>query len=54
MATTRAFAIADDHELVCRTYLATKFHHVKKPLYLYRITGENTWAQNVGDDQRDE
>ena len=44
-----SFRIADDHELICRTYLATKFHHIKKPLYLYRITGENTWAQNVGE-----
>ena len=43
-----SFRIADDHELICRTYLATKFRHIKKPLYLYRITGENTWAQNVG------
>lgn len=42
------FAVADDHELICRTYLATKFCHITKPLYLYRITGENTWAQNVG------
>lgn len=41
------FALADDHELIIRTYLATKFHHIQKPLYLYRITGENTWAQNV-------
>lgn len=42
-----SFPIADDHELICRTYLATKFHHIEKPLYLYRITGENTWAKNV-------
>ena len=42
-----SFAIADDHELICRTYLATKFHHIEKPLYLYRITGENTWSHNV-------
>jgi glycosyltransferase involved in cell wall biosynthesis len=42
-----SFPIADDHELICRTYLATRFHHIEKPLYLYRISGENTWAQNV-------
>jgi O-antigen biosynthesis protein len=42
------FPVADDHELICRTYLVTKFRHIAKPLYLYRITGENTWAQNVG------
>lgn len=29
--------VADDHDLVCRTYLAgTKFVHIAKPLYLYR------------------
>jgi glycosyltransferase involved in cell wall biosynthesis len=43
-----SFPIADDHELICRTYLATRFHHIRRPLYLYRISGENTWAQNVG------
>jgi SAM-dependent methyltransferase len=41
------FAVADDHELIVRTYLATRFKHIEKPLYLYRITGENTWAQNI-------
>lgn len=41
------FAVADDHELIVRTYLATRFKHIPKPLYLYRITGENTWAKNV-------
>jgi glycosyltransferase involved in cell wall biosynthesis len=42
-----SYAVADDHELILRTYLATKFKHVAKPLYLYRIQGENTWAQNI-------
>lgn len=37
-----AYALCDDHELLCRTYLATKFHHIQEPLYLYRYTGENT------------
>jgi glycosyltransferase involved in cell wall biosynthesis len=42
-----AYTVADDHELILRTYLATKFKHVPKPLYLYRIQGENTWARNI-------
>jgi predicted SAM-dependent methyltransferase len=38
--------ICDDHDLVCRTYLATKLHHIPKPLYLYRVSGRNTWLAN--------
>lgn len=37
--------ICDDHELVIRTYLNTKMHHINKPLYVYRITGNNTWLE---------
>jgi glycosyltransferase involved in cell wall biosynthesis len=37
--------ICDDHELMIRTYLATKMHHISKPLYVYRITGNNTWLE---------
>ena len=44
-------AVADDHELLCRTYLAygaAGMRHVDKPLYLYRIHGGNTVkAQNA-------
>lgn len=36
-------AICDDHELVIRTYLTTKVVHIPKVLYIYRITGDNTW-----------
>jgi O-antigen biosynthesis protein len=43
-----AMAVADDHELMIRTYLATRMHHVPKILYLYRVTGGNTWLANVG------
>jgi SAM-dependent methyltransferase len=39
--------VADDHELMVRTYLATKMKYVPKLLYLYRVTGANTWLQNV-------
>jgi SAM-dependent methyltransferase len=34
--------VCDDHELLCRTYLATEMVHIPKPLYLFRITGENS------------
>lgn len=38
-------SICDDHELMIRTYLATKMHHIPKVLYIYRITGDNTWLE---------
>jgi len=37
--------ICDDHELLIRTYLVTKMHHIKKPLYIYRVYGENTYLE---------
>ena len=37
--------ICDDHELMIRTYLNTKMHHIPKVLYIYRITGDNTWLE---------
>lgn len=37
--------ICDDHELMIRTYLNTKMVHIPKVLYIYRITGENTWLE---------
>jgi glycosyltransferase involved in cell wall biosynthesis len=38
-------SVCDDHELMIRTYLTTKMHHIKDVLYIYRITGENTWLE---------
>jgi O-antigen biosynthesis protein len=38
--------ICDDHELLIRTYIHTKFHHIPEVLYIYRITGWNTWASD--------
>ena len=37
--------VADDFDLMCRTYLVTKFYHIKKPLYGYRRRSDsgNTW-----------
>lgn len=38
-------SILDDQELLIRTYLKTKFYHINKALYGYRIYGENTWLE---------
>ena len=38
-------SICDDHELCIRTYLHTKMLHNSDPLYVYRITGDNTWLE---------
>lgn len=38
-------SICDDHELMIRTYLHTKMKHIQKALYVYRITGDNTWLE---------
>lgn len=37
--------VLDDHDLLIRTYLKTKIKHIDKCLYLYRITGDNTWLE---------
>jgi glycosyltransferase involved in cell wall biosynthesis len=41
----RELSICDDHELCIRTYLNTKMRRIAKTLYIYRITGENTWLE---------
>ena len=38
-------SVCDDHELMIRTYLETKFYKIPKVLYIYRITGENSWLE---------
>ena len=38
-------SICDDHELCIRTYLATKMVRIPKVLYIYRITGNNTFLE---------
>jgi SAM-dependent methyltransferase len=37
--------ILDDMELMCRMYLETKFQHIDKGLYVYRVHGGNTWLR---------
>ena len=41
----REMRVLDDGDLICRLYLKTKFEHINECLYLYRINGENSWAQ---------
>lgn len=38
--------ILDDLDLMCRLYQVTKFHHIDKGLYIYRVHGENTWLKH--------
>ena len=38
-------SMCDDHELMIRTYLVTKFYHIPKVLYIYRITGDNSFLE---------
>ena len=38
-------SICDDHELMIRTYLKTKFYHIPEVLYIYRITGDNSFLE---------
>jgi glycosyltransferase involved in cell wall biosynthesis len=45
-------SICDDHELLIRTYLNTKMVHIPKVLYVYRITGNNTWLERNQEIQR--
>lgn len=37
--------ILDDLDLMCRMYLETKFKHIDRGLYVYRVHGENTWLR---------
>jgi SAM-dependent methyltransferase len=37
--------VLDDQDLMCRMYQVTKFHHIDKGLYVYRVHGNNCWIQ---------
>lgn len=37
--------ILDDSDLCCRMYLAAKMSHINKPLYIYRVHGQNSWIR---------
>jgi O-antigen biosynthesis protein len=38
-------SVCDDLDLMHRLYMVTKFHYIPEVLYIYRITGQNTWLQ---------
>lgn len=43
-------AVSDDHDLLVRTYLkGIEFHHIPRPLYIHRVTNDNTHRQRVAE-----
>ncbi len=38
-------SVCDDLDLMHQMYLNTRYKHIPKVLYIYRITGENTWMK---------
>ncbi len=42
---SKEMRILDDLDLMCRLYKVTKFHHINKGLYVYRVHGANTWLR---------
>lgn len=45
-------SICDDQDLMARTYVATKMKKIDKVLYIYRVTGNNTWLERNSDIQQ--
>jgi SAM-dependent methyltransferase len=41
----KELSVCDDHELMIRTYLNSKMFHIPRVLYVYRITGKNSWLE---------
>lgn len=41
----KGMRILDDLDIMCRLYEVTKFHHINKPLYIYRVHGQNSWLR---------
>lgn len=39
----KGMRILDDLDLMCKLYKVTKFHHIDKGLYVYRVHGKNTF-----------
>ncbi|AEC53036.1 glycosyl transferase [Synechococcus phage S-CRM01] len=44
--------VLDDQDLMIRTYLRSKFIQLNEVLYIYRITGDNTWLAKSKDIQK--
>jgi O-antigen biosynthesis protein len=47
----KGMQILDDQDIIARMYLATRFHHIDKPLYIYRVHGANSWLRFNSDIQ---
>jgi predicted SAM-dependent methyltransferase len=47
-----SLSICDDQDLMARTYVVTEMKKVDKPLYIYRVTGKNTWLERNADIQQ--
>jgi glycosyltransferase involved in cell wall biosynthesis len=47
-----AMTAGDDHELVCRSYIEGGCRHIDKPLYIYRVNGENSWLKHQEEIQK--
>ena len=41
----KTLMVADDLDLIIRTFLKTKLKRIAKPLYIYRITGQNSFIK---------
>lgn len=44
--------VCDDHELLCRTFLETRMLFLPECLYLYRVTGNNSWLERCREIQQ--
>jgi glycosyltransferase involved in cell wall biosynthesis len=42
---SKEMRVLDDLDLMCRMYMVTRFQHIDKGLYVYRIHGGNTWQK---------
>lgn len=42
----KSMRVLDDLDLMCKMYAVTKFKHIDKGLYVYRVHGENTWLKH--------
>jgi O-antigen biosynthesis protein len=47
-----SLSILDDQDLMHRFFMVTKFHHIPEVLYIYRITGNNTWLERNAEIQK--
>lgn len=45
--------VLDDQDLMIRTYMVTDFKLLHECLYIYRITGDNTWLERGQDIQKE-